>query len=534
MVKQNNLLTFLTTACLVAITGQSAFAFTINFPPLGKETAYKYYRTENYYGYTWLKYLNPVQKNSSEQTQFLSLLNDFSQSHGGNWQFEFAQNDLNGSYDFDLYRACGIEDSCGKEITNNPNSGGVGSEMLMTYNPVDNDPKASFFPQDPQLYWIQRVRNNHPGLTEAHGEIEDKLDVSFDNIENPYFLSARSYGASDAPFRGDFVFSHFWDAELYLAQETREGDLKKVTIYNGVEWGWRNETFGRDNADICKTPDISDCINNPPNTPIDLAFVFDTTGSMGSYLNGMKTAFKNLAQSLFEQVPGTRIAVVDYKDFPLPPFGQFGDYPYRADLAFSSDITSIDNAINQLTVGGGGDIPESLWSALTRTMETENLNSWRDGVKKGVIYLTDAFAHDPEPFTGYTVSSVVDESFHVDPVRIYGIVPNYLNSDTSLARLSSWTGGKLLSANSSNDVILKVIEALTDINGAAITSSPIPSWYEYGGGSGGGGVSPHTPDLSNYDNSKSSTPVPESTSVLGLLALSAWAIMKALKIRQSQ
>ncbi|WP_375515206.1 vWA domain-containing protein [uncultured Nostoc sp.] len=364
------------------------------------------------------------------------------------------------------------------------------------------------FPEDPKLYWIQRVKNNHPGLSVDHGEIEDTLDVSFDNIETPYFLNARSYGASDAPFRNDFVFSHFWDAELYLAQETREGDLRKVTIYNGVEWGWRNETFGREKADICKTPDISDCINNPPNTPIDLAFVFDTTGSMGGYLDGMKTAFKNLAQSLFEQVPGTRIAVVDYKDFPLPPFGQFGDYPYRADLAFSSDITSIDNAINQLTVGGGGDTPESLWSGLTRTINTENLNGWRDGVKKGVIYLTDAFAHDPEPFTGYTVSSIIDESFHVDPVRIYGIVPSYFaNTElTTLTRLSEWTGGKLFIANSSDDIAKSLAEALTDINGSAITPTP--------------NSDPETPTPKS---------VPETMPTYGLLALAVGSIIQKLK-----
>lgn len=131
-----------------------------------------------------------------------------------------------------------------------------------------------------------------------------------------------------------------WDAELYLAQETREGNQKKVTIYNGVKWGWRNKTFRRSSADICKALEIFNCINNPPNTPIDLALVFDTTGSMGSYLQGMKSAFKDLAKNLFNQVPDTRITVVDYKDFPLTPYGQFGDYPYPADLPFSSEYNN--------------------------------------------------------------------------------------------------------------------------------------------------------------------------------------------------
>lgn len=106
MLKLNNLLTFLATASLVAITGQSAAAFTLNYPSPTNQRVYQYYRTRDYYGYTWLKIPEPVERHSSEQAELLYLLNDFSQQHGGNWQFYFAQDDLNGSFDFELYRAC--------------------------------------------------------------------------------------------------------------------------------------------------------------------------------------------------------------------------------------------------------------------------------------------------------------------------------------------------------------------------------------------------------------------------------------------
>jgi len=220
---------------------------------------------------------------------------------------------------------------------------------------------------------------------------------------------------------------------------------------------------------------------------------------MSSYLNGMKNAFKNLAKGLFERIPGTRIAVTNYKDFPVYPYGGGGDYPYQANLPFSSDITSIYNSIDSLTTGGGGDIPESLWSGLMRTMTTENIGAWRNGVKKSIIYLTDAPAHTPEPFTGYTISSVVDKSYYVDPVVIYGIVPSYLASDPELIKLSNWTGGKLLAANTPDEVTQRFAEALTDINGAEITPTP-----------------------------KS---VPELTSTWGLLALAVGSVLQKLKIK---
>lgn len=152
----------------------------------------------------------------------------------------------------------------------------------------------------------------------------------------------------DAPNRDDPQNDHTWDAELWLAKETREPVSlnKKVTLYNGISWGWRNETFGR--VRVCKHPLGGIDSPNIPNDPdcltgenaLDLVIVVDTTGSIGGYINAIKQASQQIIDLVFSQMPNSRIAVVDYKDFPVEPFGEPIDYPYRAILPFSRDKTS--------------------------------------------------------------------------------------------------------------------------------------------------------------------------------------------------
>ncbi|MBE9008877.1 VWA domain-containing protein, partial [Pseudanabaenaceae cyanobacterium LEGE 13415] len=456
---------------------------------------------------TWLKIPEPISRGSAAQNELLGALIGFQQKSNEKWSFEFASQDLEGSFDFRGYLACGYDDACGKLIRLDPPIGGVGAETSVFYKPTGDDPRPSVLGGlfgGSQLHWIQRVKSNH-GLNDEHGVNEDVLDVSSGNTTTPYYASEKSAGFSDAPRRSDYKNNHTWDADLYLAAETKEGDVRKVTIYNGVSWGWRNLTFRRDQADICPYTDPSKCTLNPANVPMDLAMVFDTTGSMGAIMGYVKNEMRNTSKFLFNQVPDTRIAVVDYKDFSVSPFGGLGDYPYRAVLPFSSNQSSINAAIGGLTTGGGGDTPESLLSALVRTLRTENLGYWRNKVKKSVIYITDAPAHDPEPFTGYTWGYVVDESYLVDPAILYAIVPNYLKDDPKLTMVTKWTGGRVFGVDSPSDAQKALAAILAEINGAEIATNT--------------GTTPDPSDPPALPNPPTPRSVPEPSSLWGFLAV---------------
>jgi hypothetical protein len=153
--------------------------------------------------------------------------------------------------------------------------------------------------------------------------------------------------------------------------------------------------------------------------PLDLVILIDTTGSMGDDIDAVKARSSEIVNSILGDFPNARIAVIDYRDFPEWTAWE-EDYPYRDVQRFSSNATEINNSINTLELGYGGDWPESLWCALMHAMVNDGCAGkgaattiadadgvgWRSDARKAIIYLTDAPAHDPEPYTDFTIASV--------------------------------------------------------------------------------------------------------------------------------
>jgi len=154
---------------------------------------------------------------------------------------------------------------------------------------------------------------------------------------------------------------------------------------------------------------------------LDLIFAIDVTGSMWDDIAAVKASASEIVEAIDSKVTGYRIAVVSYRDFPVWPYGDYGDWTYKDVLSFSSDKTAIIAAIQSLYVGGGADWQESVYSALMHCIDSSSLGGWRTGADKFIILMGDAPPHDPEPFTGYTLSTVTTAAEEADPVSIYPI-----------------------------------------------------------------------------------------------------------------
>lgn len=198
--------------------------------------------------------------------------------------------------------------------------------------------------------------------------------------------------------------------------------------------------------------------------PLDLIFIIDTTGSMYDDIAAAKSSAVDIVNTINSSgLIDYRVAVVDYRDFPTSPYGGAGDYPYHAVLPFSGDSATIVSAINSLSLGWGNDWPESLYSALIRSMLCESLGSWRtvQGIKKVVIVMTDAPPHDPEPFTGYTSTDVINTAWAVDPAVIYPISIGWDSTTQSyLEILAEGTEGEVFTALNASEVVDAIIEAI--------------------------------------------------------------------------
>lgn len=200
---------------------------------------------------------------------------------------------------------------------------------------------------------------------------------------------------------------------------------------------------------------------------LDLVFVIDLTSSMADDIAAVKSAAVTIVNDVFMRVPSVRIGIVTFKDFPVDPFGDPGDFPSRTALAFSNSSASVVAAINSLSTGGGGNTPNSVHSALVHAIDNQSgLGSWRGGtIRKAILLMGDSPAHEPEPFTGFTITSTTMRAVNADPVDVFGVVIGF-NSQAQGAfeKLSQTNGGVLFSAPSATDVtaaILQVIEAIT-------------------------------------------------------------------------
>ena len=168
---------------------------------------------------------------------------------------------------------------------------------------------------------------------------------------------------------------------------------------------------------------------------IDIAFVVDSTGSMDSNVEAVRSKINSIAEETSKKALSYRFALVDYKDHP-----QYDpkNYLARTDVDFTSDISTLDAGLSSLTYEGGnlGNTNASVYSGV---MQAVNMK-WRNGVKKIVVVIGDAPPRDPEPGTGYTAASVAKAAYEVDPVSVYGIDTGQLNSSDFQTLVSSSTG----------------------------------------------------------------------------------------------
>ncbi len=239
---------------------------------------------------------------------------------------------------------------------------------------------------------------------------------------------------------------------------------------------------------------------SPPES-LDLIFLIDTTGSMGDDIANVKASASEIVEAIDSKGYDYRIAIADYRDYPVAPYGGWLDYPYHLDLPFSNDKNDIINAINGLTLGWGGDWQESVYSGLVAAMkdpckeipcESSANYGWREGVNKAIILIGDAPPHDKDPIheidpifdcdtctEGCTIEDVAYWSENIDPILVYSVV---IGSDSTVynafSEISERTGGKVYTSLTASDIVDTIIEVIGDIGetpnlGVSVDINPI-------------------------------------------------------------
>ena len=96
----------------------------------------------------------------------------------------------------------------------------------------------------------------------------------------------------------------------------------------------------------------------------DVGFVIDASGSMSDVIAQVKNNFAEIADSVAAVVPDVAFSVSDFRSYPVPPDGGFGDYPYALRQQMTTDRAKVQSALAALTASGGGDFAECQFEAL--------------------------------------------------------------------------------------------------------------------------------------------------------------------------
>lgn len=123
----------------------------------------------------------------------------------------------------------------------------------------------------------------------------------------------------------------------------------------------------------------------------DVAFSFDTTGSMAACIGQVRRQVKEVAADLLDKIPGMRISIIahgDYCDEKSSYLMKFVD--------FTSDKAKIIDFVTKVGTTGGGDAPEAYEYVLR---EAQKL-SWDSEKCRALVMIGDDVPHpaDQNPY----------------------------------------------------------------------------------------------------------------------------------------
>jgi hypothetical protein len=169
-------------------------------------------------------------------------------------------------------------------------------------------------------------------------------------------------------------------------------------------------------------------------TQLDIAFLFDTTGSMGDELSYLNAEIDAIADSISLKYPAAtvRYGLVLYRDQ--------GDAYVTKKYDFVESLATFQTTLSQQGASGGGDYPE----AVAEGLADANALSWRAdaGVARVTFWIADAPTHAAKTAALKTaIQSSIQQDIHIYPVSASGTDERAEYAMRSAAQI---TGGRYI------------------------------------------------------------------------------------------
>ncbi|KAL8586202.1 hypothetical protein ACOMHN_021469 [Nucella lapillus] len=178
--------------------------------------------------------------------------------------------------------------------------------------------------------------------------------------------------------------------------------------------------------------------------PVDVVFSFDTTGSMYSCLDQVRSKLKECCTRLIQDIRNIRIGIMAH--------GDYCDEDVIRSVDLTSDVQALLDFVTNAPKTGGGDSPECYEWVLRKAQELD----WAEESAKALVVIGDAIPHPP----GYTDAQVFwkDELSLLTGmgIKVYGVQAlNQTYSTNFYEELADVSGGHYLS--------MKHFDVITDM-----------------------------------------------------------------------
>lgn len=156
-------------------------------------------------------------------------------------------------------------------------------------------------------------------------------------------------------------------------------------------------------AEFDRSKDVAPTENIP--RPVDIVdrvnimFLIDTTGSMDTYINGVKDRAIEFSNILSSKGADFKLGLIG--------FGDLYEKEKPSVYNFTNDVAKFQKQVKNIPRTHGGDIPESSLDALETGIELLNSSKADDGARNIFILITDAPPHIPTK-SGMSVSDICD------------------------------------------------------------------------------------------------------------------------------
>lgn len=203
-------------------------------------------------------------------------------------------------------------------------------------------------------------------------------------------------------------------------------------------------------------PGESKTIDKTVSTPAvppkpDIAFLIDTTGSMGGVISNVRTNANTILSNVASAQPDAQFAVAEYKDAA-------DSTPFRVAQNLTADPADVTAGINSLSASGGGDFPEDGIGALYQV--ATGAVGFRPDSTRIVLLIGDAPSHDPSG--GHSLADAISALQAAD-ITVLAFDLAGLNSTGQASAITDATDGQLFSGLNASEVSDTILAALHNL-----------------------------------------------------------------------